>query len=232
MKESDLYEPVKDYFSGLGYSIYAEVEVPKAGGRIDVVAYNHPAAIAIELKQKLSFELIEQAMNRKRVFPLVYIAYPTRRNELPAWLIQFIAEQGIGVIEITKFGQVQMRRAARFKKPLYRKPLDWKTILRPEHQEWVPGGHAGGGYVTNYAITMKGVRRFLSLRRKVAEDNKVLKDVEWGGWATVADILEHCETHYATPKNSLGKALENFESDWCEVKRESGRLWFRHKEEL
>lgn len=222
MKESDLYEPVKEHFSDLGYSIYAEVEVPFCGGRVDVIAFNRPGAIAIELKNSLSFDLIEQAIKRKNVFPLVYIAYPKKKAAPAMWLQKYFFEQGIGVLEVSRAGKVNCLLKARYKKPFIKK-TKWENILRPEHQEWVPGGHAGGGYVTNYAITMKGVRHHLSQARKhgswYADD----------GWRSVAEILQHCETHYATPKNSLGKALENFEFDWCERKKENGRLYYRHK---
>ena len=232
MKESDLYEPIKEYFSDLGYSIYAEVEVRKCGGRVDVVAYNHPAAIAIELKKTLSFDLIEQAIKRRAAFPLIYIAYPLKKVYPPGWLLRYLKSEGIGILEVGKSGEVYPILKATYRKPLLKKPADWKSILRPEHQEWVPGGHAGGGYVTNYAITMKGVRHYLSQAKKMGEAHQkaggsVASISE--GWRTVKEILDHCETHYATPKNSLGQALEKFEFDWCDVKREKGRLYFRHK---
>lgn len=240
MRESDLYEPVKAYFSDQGYAIYAEVGVRYCGGRVDVVAYNHPAAIAIELKQSLTFDLIDQAMARKAVFPLVYIAYPKKKRGPVGWLHRFFIEQGIGVLEV-KGDEVKCLLPARYRQPAVRK-MDWKSILKPEHQEWVPGGHAGGGYVTDYALTMKGVRHFLSSARRQGEMHMKLAGPEtdllssklpsvYHGWRTVAEILEHCETHYATPKNSLGKALLEIEFKWCESKKENGRLYFRHKEE-
>lgn len=238
MRESDLYEPVKEFFTDQGYEVYAEVEVPKVGGRVDVVAYAHPAAVAIELKTTLSFQLIEQAMLRKRVFPLVYVAYPKRKTMEFSWLRRFFAEQGLGVIEIDKYGQAVCKLQARYQKPLLRNvKVNWRELLRPEHQEWVPGGHAGGGYVTPYRLTMKGVRHYLSQSRKLDESmdpepkHKTPDfDVKYPGWRSVADILEFCQTHYATPKSSLAKALQEFEAEWIEWKKENGRLYFRHKE--
>lgn len=233
MKESDLYEPIKQHFTDLGFAIYAEVEVRYCGGRVDVVAFNHPAAIAIELKQSLTFDLIDQAMHRKRVFPYVYIAYPKKKTQPIGWLHRYFLEHGIGVLEVDKDGTVHTVLKAKYQRAPLQRKVKMKDVLKPEHQEWVPGGHAGGGYVTNYAITMKGVRHYLHQARRFDQRIKERNETAWqsNGWRSVKEILEHCETHYSTPRNSLGKALEDFELSWCQVKRENGRLWFRHKEE-
>lgn len=73
------------------------------------------------------------------------------------------------------------------------------------------GGHSGGGYITTYRITMNKVQDYLKRE---------------GGWRSIKDILDHCETHYASPRASLAKALQDFEDDWCEMKKEGRQAVF------
>lgn len=229
-KEVDLYEPIKIHFEERGFDVFAEVVVPHAGGRIDVVAASGPAVVAIELKQGLSVELIGQALKRKRVAHYVYIAIFERRKPPESWLLEFLDREGIGIMEVGEEG-ARISRRAKFNRPTkIGRKLDWTKILRPEHQTWLPGGSAGGGYVTAYAMTMKGIRHYLS-RSRVQDSAVELwnRDRKNPGWRTVNEILEYCETHYHTPKNSLGKALQEFESSWCEVKVENRKRYFRHK---
>lgn len=40
-----------------------------------------------------------------------------------------------------------------------------------------------------------------------------------GKWATIEEILNHCETYYSNPKPSLNATLQaKWNSDWCEYK--------------
>lgn len=84
------------------------------------------------------------------------------------------------------------------------------------------GGSTGGGFYTPYRGTMQNVRELLERRRKWPGANG-----DPDGWLTISEILDHCETHYASPKPSLSSALRSFEGDWCEWKKENGKLWFR-----
>lgn len=232
LKEADLYEPIKDFFQDQGYNVYGEVSLPYGGGRVDVIARSGAAAIAIELKTKLSVDLIEQAIDRQNYFPYVYIAFYERKQQPLKWLQDFLQQRGIGILEVTTYGTVFVRKKARFQKPRSRYRLEWDSILKPEHQTWLPGGSAGGGYVTEYKLTMKGVRDYLHTAKRIddAHTRNGPALINTQGWRTIREILDHCETHYMSPKNSLGKALLEFERDWLEVKKENGRLYFRHKE--
>ncbi len=49
------------------------------------------------------------------------------------------------------------------------------------------------------------------------------------GWVDINTILTYCETHYASPKPSLSKALRDFENDWCESQMIGRKLHFRYK---
>ncbi len=74
MKETDLYEPVRDFFSRLGYTIDAEVK------GIDILCVRDDESIAIELKNQLNLKLIIQGALRQKMFDLVYVAIWTPKN--------------------------------------------------------------------------------------------------------------------------------------------------------
>lgn len=231
MKESDLYEPIKDLFESKGYDVYAEVTVRYTGGRIDIVAAAPPAYTAIEMKTTLSVELIAQAIERKNVFPLVYIAipYPKKRKQISRWLLDYLKAEGIGIIYVynsynTNFAAIHL--GAKWRKPRYGRRVDLTKILREEHKTWAVGGTNGGGYVTPYRLTMVGVKNYLRNARKT--DENLIGTVETAGWRNMNDILEVCETHYQTPRSSLAKAMLEFE-DGIESKKFKNRLYFRLK---
>ncbi len=70
MKESDLFDPIKKYLEGQGYSVHGEVK------NCDVVARKDDELILIELKNSISLSLILQAVERKEISESVYIAVP------------------------------------------------------------------------------------------------------------------------------------------------------------
>lgn len=70
MKETELYQPVKDLFEGLGYEVFSEVN------DIDVVAVKDGEKIVIELKTSFSMKLILQAVKRQKIYEDVYVAVP------------------------------------------------------------------------------------------------------------------------------------------------------------
>lgn len=77
MKESDLYEPVRALFAGLGYKVNAEVL------DCDVTALKGDELIIIELKQSLSVILLAQALERQKTGAKVYIAVPKPKKYSP-----------------------------------------------------------------------------------------------------------------------------------------------------
>ncbi|SHI53013.1 hypothetical protein SAMN02745751_00496 [Dethiosulfatibacter aminovorans DSM 17477] len=70
MKETELYQPVKDLFEGMGYEVYSEVD------DMDVVAVKDDRKIVIELKTSLSMKLLIQAVKRQKIYEDVYVAVP------------------------------------------------------------------------------------------------------------------------------------------------------------
>lgn len=226
MKEADLYPPVKSWLEDSGYEVYSEVKLKHAGmKRADIVARLSPATTIVELKTTLSIDLVEQAFFWKRFAHYIYIAIPKRKKPLPTFIEKLLRDNKIGVLEVDlkrlKLNPV-VKIPAKYNRPIFKK-YDWDDQLLPEHQTWVPGGSAGGGYVTTYRLTMQDVKTYLKRQRRFDKQND--------GWLMIKDILDHCETHYRNPKSSLSKALRTFEHEWCECKKEKGRLWFRYKGE-
>ena len=70
MKETELYQPVKNLFEGMGYKVNSEVE------KIDVTAVKDNLITVIELKTSLNMKLLIQASKRQRLTHLVYVAIP------------------------------------------------------------------------------------------------------------------------------------------------------------
>ncbi|MBY6278475.1 hypothetical protein, partial [Symbiobacterium thermophilum] len=134
-----------------------------------------------------------------------------------------LRQEGIGLIEVDFgyhwFTHEPIAYPVFYHAPrLNRRPTKYlRQALRDEQRYGPPGGSAGGGYITDYRLTMERVRTFLMGRH--------LND----GWTTVDEILEHVHTHYLTPKQSLARALLKVETDWCEAKKENGKLLFRYR---
>ncbi len=71
MKESDLYEPVKQFLQAQGYVVKGEV------AHCDLVAQrNDEPPIVVELKLSLNLSVLLQAVDRTALTDLVYIAIP------------------------------------------------------------------------------------------------------------------------------------------------------------
>lgn len=220
LRETDLFPPVKALFESEGYTVYSEVEAWE--GRADVVAVNGPLLVVVELKTTLSLDLLEQAHRWRSHAHYVYVAVPRakRRNRFAEYIL---CQEGIGLIEVD-FGKhwhydKPIVYPVPFLRPrMNRRPTEYlRRALRDEQRYGPPGGSAGGGYVTDYRLTMKRVRTFLMGRTLNA------------GWTTVDEILEHVHTHYLTPKQSLARALLTIETEWCEAKKENGKLMFRYR---
>jgi hypothetical protein len=69
-REEDLYKPIYDYISELGYTVRSEVN------HCDVAAVKGEELIVVEMKKNLNLEVITQAALRQKFADLVYIAVP------------------------------------------------------------------------------------------------------------------------------------------------------------
>ncbi|OZQ81176.1 hypothetical protein [Paenibacillus sp. VTT E-133291] len=230
MRETDLFEPVKYWLEEREWDVYAEVT--GVGGRADIVGRHGMAVLNVELKVQLSFELLSQAVDRKAYFHYVYIGIPKRKTPIPRIARDLLNREGIGLLEIQN-DFVSMSLPGRFNRPAPYHNIKWDSVLRPEYKLHV-GGDNGPHIQTPYKLLMNGIRNHLISVRDA--DN--LRSVHGGfrnyGWIEIQEILDHCEAHrhYAAPKSSVSNALRSFEMNWCEVKKEGGKLFYRAKEDI
>ncbi len=70
MKETRLFDPLRDYLQGQGYSVYSEVK------NCDLVAQKDEETIIVEIKVQLSLRLVLQGVQRQELYPNVYLAVP------------------------------------------------------------------------------------------------------------------------------------------------------------
>ncbi len=77
-READLYEPVAEYLRARGYTVRGEIR------GVDIVACRDDAVVAVELKRRLTLDLVLQAVERQRTADSVYVALPAA-SEGPAF---------------------------------------------------------------------------------------------------------------------------------------------------
>lgn len=70
LPESQLYAPVRDHLIALGYTVRSEVQ------GCDICALRGEDLVVIELKARLSLDLLLQAVRRQRFCESVYVAVP------------------------------------------------------------------------------------------------------------------------------------------------------------
>ena len=70
IQETELYQPIHDYFVKLGFEVHAEVN------GCDLTASKNGELIIIELKLNLNLDLLIQAVKRQRLTEYVYIVIP------------------------------------------------------------------------------------------------------------------------------------------------------------
>ena len=209
-KETDMYVHVKALLEKMEYVVYSEVMHPRSTRRADVVGRKDSTITVVEMKTSLSMDLIEQAYLWQPYANHTYIAIPLRKRHIPLFVDKVLGDLGIGVIEVSNWG-ARITKSSGYHE--IRGHIDWNEVLLPEHQTFVEGGTSGGGYVTPYRLTMVRIQEFMSDK----------------DWITVKEILEHCKTHYSSPRGSLTKALLSFEKDWCESKKVGGKWMFKHR---
>lgn len=97
-KESDLYPPVYEYFTGLGYDVQAEVN------SCDLVAQKDGETIIAELKTGFTLKLIYQAIDRQSISDLVYVVIPRpkRGAKGPQWrnMLKLAKRLNLGLITV------------------------------------------------------------------------------------------------------------------------------------
>jgi len=74
MKEIELFEPLRAYLQGQGYSVYSEVK------NCDLVARKGEDTLFFELKTRMSLALIAQGVRRQELDDSVYLVVPLKSS--------------------------------------------------------------------------------------------------------------------------------------------------------
>ncbi|MEM1298454.1 MAG: DUF2161 domain-containing phosphodiesterase [Pseudomonadota bacterium] len=106
MRESDLYQPVKDYLEAQGYEVKAEI------GACDVMARRgEEPPLVVELKTSFSLALVLQAVARQAVIEHVYlgVAVPPKRGWGARYkeILRLCRRLGLGLLAIRPDGVVE-----------------------------------------------------------------------------------------------------------------------------
>ncbi|MCL2704363.1 MAG: DUF2161 family putative PD-(D/E)XK-type phosphodiesterase [Defluviitaleaceae bacterium] len=134
--EADMYKPVKDFFTGLGYAVNAEVL------GIDICLRKDGVLTVIELKKSLNMTLLCQAVDRQSVTSQVYVAVPrprhphSRENELARRIVKRL---GLGLIyvkmdsalkgvEIAHFPPAEVKTASKKRRERVVKEIEGRTV--------------------------------------------------------------------------------------------------------
>jgi hypothetical protein len=106
--ESDLYAPVKAFLEKQGYVVKGEVR------GCDVVAVRDGVPLVVELKQRVTLELILQGVDRLALADAVYLAVPVppaRSRGVSPWdrrVVKLCRRVGLGLMTISKRGRVEI----------------------------------------------------------------------------------------------------------------------------
>lgn len=138
--ESDVAEVVKTYLVAARHEVYCEVALDV--GRIDIVAVSRGILTSVEVKRRLSLDVLGQAAHRARYFHRSVAAFPMPRNRgyAPLVLQAMHRATGIGIWEV-KENSVRELFAPRF----CRRPCcDGILESLCEQQQHQPAGVAKG----------------------------------------------------------------------------------------
>ncbi|NLW55637.1 MAG: hypothetical protein GX050_03260 [Firmicutes bacterium] len=155
--ETDLYQPIHDFFTQLGYEVHGEVK------GCDLTASKDDELIIVELKRRINLDLLIQAVKRQRLTSEVYIAIP-RPDDSPSsrrWkeLCLLVRRLELGLITVS-FQAV----SPRVEIPIFPAPFDrqknrqagrrqlssLKMEIEGRHANYNLGGSTGKKLMTAY----------------------------------------------------------------------------------
>ena len=197
-READMYKPVKDFFTGLGYAVNGEVL------GIDVCMQKDGVLTVIELKKSLNLKLLCQAVDRQSVTSQVYIAVPRpkypkgRENTLVRRIVSRL-ELGLiyinmerrspsaSLVEIVHFPPAQLKTPSKKRKEQLDKELAGRRV------DLNKGGQTGIAVATAYreralrilcALERGGSQSVKELRRDYGckEDTSGILTKNFYGW--------------------------------------------------
>ncbi|MEL0630688.1 DUF2161 family putative PD-(D/E)XK-type phosphodiesterase [Psychromonas aquatilis] len=167
LKESDLYTPIKQFLTNLGYQVKGEIK------SCDIVAIKDDEVIIIELKLTLNITLLLQSIDRFSLADIVYIAIPKQSaiyKKKQKQVKKLVARLGLGlmVVDIQKeHAYVEVIRDPKEYTPQKNKRKQ-KALLKEFHQR--QGDTQKGGSTTRKA----GLTAYRQRSIRIAEYMKTL----------------------------------------------------------
>jgi hypothetical protein len=201
ISEQDVATAVMAYLVREGWECWPEVEIP--GGRADIVAVRpfpflpHRRCVHIvETKTSWSLDLLEQAVDRRRMAHYVSIAAPTKRGffyerlcrdfgigTLQVWRQGFGENAEFHVSEIdSTYRDVRPRLQRHTRNEKYFGPERCLSLLCDDQKRYTPGSTAAAGYSTEWRRTMDRAAKFVA---------------DHPG-CTVKELARSVEHHYST----------------------------------
>ena len=161
-RESDLYLPLKAFFTARGYEVKGEV------GPADLVARRGDETVVVELKLGFSLALFHQAMDRLAICDEVYVAVPAGgRAKAFAANLRLARRIGVGVLSVRArdgFVEVHADPGGYVPRRSPRKAARLKTAFDRLRGDPNAGGATRHGLVTGYRQDAVVCARFLAAR--------------------------------------------------------------------
>lgn len=130
MKEFELYEPVRNLFSDMGYKVNAEVK------DCDVTAVKDDELVIIELKKNLTLALLAQGLERQKTGADVYVAVPKPKKYSPKKFrdtLYVIKKLELGLIFVNLKGEhsyAEIVHTPQEFKPVHKRYAERKKIIK------------------------------------------------------------------------------------------------------
>lgn len=181
MTEVELAQKFIDYFNDDGYEVYKEVP---SNGIIDIVAKSGNITVAIEVKVRLSFEVIEQAYRHLGYTTYVYVAVPHTKG---SFAHHICSQLGIGVLEYNPNQYYGVTPITQIVKPkIFRK----SKFLKLKLEEWMKQSVAGSQN-----------DRQTAFKNTISE---MVKYIKRHPGCTLTDCLKNVDFHWSNITSAKG----------------------------
>lgn len=214
MKESDLFEPTKQFLINQMNceKVFAEVV------DLDVVGQHGNVYIGIEMKTSMNFKVIEQAERRKHLVDYMFILVPKPKTHHSQMILDWLKHLGLGLIYYDEKERYTNKVSIYFwgKRQRNSKRSRISDYIDEKLDSLNVGGVKGGETITPYKNTIDKIKHLLHRNKD---------------GLTIDEILSQVQTHYTAPKPSVAATLKkSWNEEWCECERVNGELIYRMKE--
>lgn len=149
--ESRLAAHVISWLESEGWDVYQEVS------GVDIVALRGGVVWAVECKMVMSFDVLEQAIDRRADCHCSWVATPPRKKGR-ALASKICSLLGVGWMTVSKDGKVNPLGRPAFN----RKATDrLRSAVRPEHKTFAAAGSSTGRSWTPFKETCRGLLAYV-----------------------------------------------------------------------